>query len=80
MWHLNMTECQCEIMNMDGTAENVNEKQKIMTTVWWHWMWIHASNEMKGWKQCDGTECEGIWVMKWIDGNSDGTAENVNEI
>ena len=59
---------------------NVNEKQKIMTTVWWHWMWIHVSNEMKWWKQCDGTECEGIWVMKWIDGNSDGTAENVNEI
>ena len=25
---------------------------------------------MKWWIQCDGTECECIWVMKWIDGNS----------
>ena len=40
-------------------------------------MWM--KNRKLG-EQCDGTECEGIWVMKWIDGNSDGTAENVNEI
>ena len=57
-------------------------------------MWIHMSNEMKWWKQCDGTEWEYgkyLWVMKWSDEtvwwhwgwmhmNDDmSTAENVNE-
>ena len=45
---------------------------------------------MKRWKQCDGTECESIWVMKWMWKHmsnemnwwkqSDGTAESVNKI
>ena len=47
----------------------------------------HAENVNARWKydgiaenvkiQCDGTECEYIWVMKWINGNSVMTL-NVN--
>ena len=49
-----------------------------MKTVWWHWMWMHMSNEMNWWKQCDGT-AENVneimrtvwWHWMWIHMNNE---------
>ena len=55
-------------MHMNDIWKNDNSVMALLK------MWM--KNRML-WEQCDGTECEYIWVMKWSDENS-VMALNVN--